>query len=492
MVFAALFFGCGETARAVQELAFSADGQYLFAALSHNSVRAWGSMDGSHATSLRHIRNLKAAEKIGWELWTAPVEVPEGATAAALDPEGLRLALGREDGGIEIYLVATGQELARFDADSQEWIISVSPADQYLAFKNSKPFVLDGGVLVEYRGGGGDVRIPDGSGITEIGEAAFIGSKISSVIIPAGVRKIGYDAFRNCHNLANVTLPGSLETIGDYAFSGCDRLAEITLPGGITHIAKGTFSRCESLASVTIPGSVSAIGDNAFSACKSLASVAIPGGVTAIGDQAFYACESLTAVAIPGGVSAIGTDVFSACTGLSAIEVAAENPRYASPDGILFDETTMTLLAYPAGREDPLYAIPEGVTAIGPHAFYGCASLTSIAIPDSVTSIGEYAFAECNSLASVTIPGSVDRIDEGVFEGCTGFAALIIPDGVTAIGKRAFFRCTGLTSVTIPDSVDSIDEEAFADCDSLETAWLSGRTSVYYSFPAATSLEYYD
>ncbi|MDY4745265.1 MAG: leucine-rich repeat domain-containing protein, partial [Bacteroidaceae bacterium] len=40
--------------------------------------------------------------------------------------------------------------------------------------------------------------------------------------------------------------------------------------------------------------------------------------------------------------------------------------------------------------------IPNSVTSIGIHAFYGCSGLTSVTIPNSVTSIGDFAFSYCN------------------------------------------------------------------------------------------------
>ena len=42
--------------------------------------------------------------------------------------------------------------------------------------------------------------------------------------------------------------------------------------------------------------------------------------------------------------------------------------------------------------------IPDGVVAIGDHAFDNCKHLESINIPDSVTSIGASAFKNCGNL----------------------------------------------------------------------------------------------
>ena len=62
--------------------------------------------------------------------------------------------------------------------------------------------------------------------------------------------------------------------------------------------------------------------------------------------------------------------------------------------------------------------IPNGVTRIGPYAFYGCSSLVTVTIPESVASISEQAFEKCGSLTAVSIPKSVTSIGYSAFEDC--------------------------------------------------------------------------
>ena len=103
----------------------------------------------------------------------------------------------------------------------------------------SEFLVVGDGILLAYRGMGGDVVIP--SGVKTIGAECFKGNPaITNVSIPEGVTRIGEDAFNGCSTLHDITLPQSLTKIEDRAFADCP-LTQISIPQGVQEIGLGAF-----------------------------------------------------------------------------------------------------------------------------------------------------------------------------------------------------------------------------------------------------------
>ena len=181
-------------------------------------------------------------------------------------------------------------------------------------------FVIENGVLKEFKGRQANVVIPDG--VTKIGDYAFsCCSSLTSVTIPDSVTSIGNDAFFNCIGLTSITIPDSVMKIGDYAFYGCSGLTSVTIPDSVAKIGDYAFRNCSRLTSVTIPDSVTSIGWSAFSGCSSLTSVTIGNSVTSIGESAFSDCSSLTSVTIPDSVKKISFWAFRGCSSLTSVTV---------------------------------------------------------------------------------------------------------------------------------------------------------------------------
>ena len=242
--------------------------------------------------------------------------------------------------------------------------------------------------------------------------------------------------------------------------------------------------------------------DRAFENCTALTTVTLPDSVEAI-IGTFAGCTALTNIKIPRKVFFI-EGAFAGCTSLTDIAVAEENPYYCAMSGIVYSKDQKMIVAYPAGRSDTAFAIPEGTTGIGNGAFYGCTNLTQVTIPEGVTSIGDCAFAGYSTydknhtqhtvnmnLTSVSLPNSLTSIGGGAFQYCTKLESVVIPDGVTDIERFTFSGCESLQSISIPDSVTAIGGSAFSGCKSLKSIAIpDGVTRIDgFAFVACESLE---
>lgn len=381
------------------------------------------------------------------------------------------------------------------------------------------------------------------------------------------VTSILHNAFEYCYGLTSITIPNSVTKIGYKAFIGCQNLLSAIMPAGVTEIEEATFSGCTRLQSVTIPSNVTTIGWYAFSGCKSLQNITIPSSVTTIGGYALNNCDVLTSIsvdanntqyssidgalynkeqtklilcpaaktsiAIPQSLISIENDAFTNCKALANISVDANNTKYSSIDGVLYNKEQTNLILCPLGKEGDLVipngvksigsslegrykitsiTIPEGQTNIVYRAFADCSSLTMVTISNSVTSIGAEAFEGCSSLehinvtegnanyisvdgvlyskdkkvlvrcpnakTSIEIPNSVTSIGSGAFSGCTRLTSIAIPNSVKYIGEISFYNCKKLTDITIPSSVMSISDGAFSGCSNIETADINSQAAL--------------
>ena len=88
-------------------------------------------------------------------------------------------------------------------------------------------------VITGYTGSDTYIVIPshiDGYAVSGVGESAFSMSKISSVVISDGVKRIDWFAFYTCPTLKSITLPSSVTYIGYAAFDGASSSFSIYCP----------------------------------------------------------------------------------------------------------------------------------------------------------------------------------------------------------------------------------------------------------------------
>lgn len=211
--------------------------------------------------------------------------------------------------------------------------------------------------------------------------------------------------------------------------------------------------------------------------------------VTTIDGYAVFFHTKATSIFIPASVTEIDYDSpFSYCFDLTEINVDEDNEYYYSVDGVLFDAKSSTILAYPAGKTNTSYDIPQGITTVGMQAFSGCVNLEEVNYPDSLKIIGAGAFQGCINITEVDLT-NIESVDDGAFV-LTGIENLTIPktlkfgeygaflhlydlktltieEGVEKIAAAEFGYST-METVTIPKSVKLIDSGAFICCSNLK------------------------
>lgn len=139
-----------------------------------------------------------------------------------------------------------------------------------------------------------EVEFEEGCGVTEIPDYAFLGCKnLKKVILPGGLKKIGFQSFSECSSLREINLPSSLEDIGSNSFTYCSKLKKVDFPFGLKHIGHNAFSFCTSLKSVSLPSSIEELESYAFSDCDLLEVAILPANGKMLGELIFNCCGSL-------------------------------------------------------------------------------------------------------------------------------------------------------------------------------------------------------
>ena len=161
----------------------------------------------------------------------------------------------------------------------------------------------------------------------------------------------------------------------------------------------------ESVKSIVFDNSVTRIDGATFGGYKNLKEVVLGDGLKEIGYT--FADSSIDSMYIPKRVLKIG--MFDIDT-LESFYVDEDNPNYTSRDGVIYSKDLSTIYFYPRGRIDASYIVPQGVTEISDHAFFGCKHLSSVTLPVTVKKIGAWAFTDCSSLSSVYLYGDAPKL----------------------------------------------------------------------------------
>ena len=323
----------------------------------------------------------------------------------------------------------------------------------------------------------------NGSSGGEIADYAFFGNTvITSVTIPASVKKIGTKAFKGCENLERVVFEGELDTLGQAAFQNCTSLTEVVVPKlGDNYVWSSTFEGCTGLKKVTLPEGVTSIGTSAFANCKSLTDVNIPETVKTIKSFAFFSCESLADVWLPDALKTIGEKAFKNCLALEEIDL---------PD--------VTMLGKAAFFNSGLVEVVVlgTVAKVDDYCFQKCANLKKVVLEDGVLETGASCWANDEALEEVVFSSTLKKLGGFAFFRCPSLDTLDGFSGLTSlnsIGEKAFKHCSSLTTLAMPSQVTTIPKEMCNYCSNLQTVTGTANVKSYganafSNCPALTSV----
>ena len=164
------------------------------------------------------------------------------------------------------------------------------------------------------------VSFEENSNLQEIGDGAFSGCSLKSIVIPNNCTTAGYGVFFGCNNLESITLNSALDFKHLFKNQVPNSLKTVVISGG-TQIPYMMYYNCSSIETVVIPESVTKIGGSAFYGCSSLKQVIFEGNsqLEYIDGSAFENCTSLIEFVIPSNVAVIWSNAFYRCTNLTSV-----------------------------------------------------------------------------------------------------------------------------------------------------------------------------
>ena len=316
------------------------------------------------------------------------------------------------------------------------------------------------------------------SGLTRIGDNAFLQASVTDVKIPDTVISIGTNAFWNC-NTIQTTIPASVQELGATAFYGTfvvnvdanspyfyseedgkilynkdkttlyqvsqDCTGNFTIPSTVTTINNFAMNGCAKVTGeLVIPDSVQTIGRSAFEG-TGFTSLNLGNSVKEIGVSAFYNCATMTGnLVIPASVTTIGKNAFAKTGFNGKLDFQAQIEEFPAA---IFKELNFTSVSF-----------SDSVKTIGDHAFENCKLLTTVTFGQGLETIGSFAFEGSGISGKLIFPDSLKRIKDYAFSNCLGITEIDFPEGNATIEYAAFTGDTGVQKIKIPLSEIQFDK----------------------------------
>ncbi len=251
--------------------------------------------------------------------------------------------------------------------------------------------------------------------LESIGDAAFRGSSLDSLTVPATVRHIGTSVTRGTnivHSGPRCTFAvderskdqfydgeGGLyrrEADGAHLVQLVDAEKEIySVYDGAVAIEPMAFAFHDRITRVRIPDTVRSIGESAFRVCKNLRHVSIPDSVQAIGDEAFFD-TNLEEVRIPASLESLGDRALvtegahygRGVPSLARIDVSPENDIFYLACGMLCRRSERGDSVVIFAGSEPEVVFPDEIVRVEDYAFNNARGIELLSLNPDLKVIG--------------------------------------------------------------------------------------------------------
>lgn len=368
-------------------------------------------------------------------------------------------------------------------------------------------FVIENGVLKQYKGNDDTVYIPEG--VTKIASDAFKNNEIYNDKRTYAFEDDNYILLTDKFCARKIVLSSTVKELESYAIP--TRTKELVLNEGL-EILDDSALRDSSIKVLKLPSTLKKIGD-AFSPyvkkitgnCKEVEvtdktfisahdlRVLELAGVKNIPKGLFSECRKITRMSLTGSYAEIKTTDLRKLKKLRAINTSKaiqgnlkeycknlkNNKITVSYEmkkfGDFFIENKK-LIEYTGNSE--VVKIPKGVKVIDDIVFRGENKIRKIVMPNTVRTIGKEAFDSCERLTEIKFSKKLTKIGDYAFSNCARMKKYNLPKTVKSIGKCAFRWNYSLKTVNVPKKVKTIQFATFENCVNLKKVNMKSVTSI--------------
>lgn len=344
----------------------------------------------------------------------------------------------------------------------------------------------------------------------ELPSYAFAGCEyLENIYLPNdAIRKIGVHAFENCLMLESLTIPSSVEEFltvkkQSYAISNCPKLTSLVFPNSVTKMGAFTVNNCSGITDVVLPAyldysqyrtetgevnphdfdGILVDGFGILNGCPNITGLTLPAFSIDVFDETLQENVSKTinrpVFYYNGWINDIGENsgttswgIFDGFPLLSAGKIGYWDPEAEDGKGnkgvyvSLFEEGEFNTMQFRLPNEDngAEYISVNGILYSADKTYLLRAPLkgfTTVHLPLTITRIGNRCFRR-SSIETLVCPENLKTIEGQAFQG-SQLREITLNEGLEVIESYAFSYCNQLAmrKLVLPKTLRVIGDYGF-------------------------------